>query len=263
MRSIMGKHSTGVYSNSDQVNQDICFAYENFLLLDNLYFFGVCDGHGKEGQFISEHAKYYLPSNIQYLEIENNVGKKNKSINQLIKSLFSLSEKSNVRDTNIIKYLYDKFGINIADIAFVKNSTQQIHSLILESFKKTQEDLKEKNFDIQTSGSTVCSVFITGNNLYCANLGDSRAVLGSFDENEKIWKTNQLSKDHKLNDEKELKRILAKNGSVHPLLNEDKIEVGPPRVWFKNEDSPGLAMSRSLGDYQASKVGVIAEPGKY
>lgn len=27
-----------------------------------------------------------------------------------------------------------------------------------------------------------------------------------------------------------------------------------------NEESPGLAMSRSLGDYQAHSVGVIATP---
>jgi hypothetical protein len=34
-------------------------------------------------------------------------------------------------------------------------------------------------------------------------------------------------------------------------------------VWLKDEDSPGLAMSRSLGDLVASQVGVSHEPGKY
>jgi serine/threonine protein phosphatase PrpC len=29
-----------------------------------------------------------------------------------------------------------------------------------------------------------------------------------------------------------------------------------------HEDSPGLAMSRSLGDYQAHSIGVIPDPGK-
>jgi hypothetical protein len=28
-------------------------------------------------------------------------------------------------------------------------------------------------------------------------------------------------------------------------------EMGPKRVWLLNEDIPGLAMSRSLGDYVA------------
>lgn len=39
--------------------------------------------------------------------------------------------------------------------------------------------------------------------------------------------------------------------------------MGPLRVWLKHEDIPGLAMSRSFGDEVASRVGVIAEPGKY
>lgn len=37
-------------------------------------------------------------------------------------------------------------------------------------------------------------------------------------------------------------------------------EVGPARVWIKDHDIPGLAMSRSLGDYVAQSVGVIPEP---
>jgi len=36
--------------------------------------------------------------------------------------------------------------------------------------------------------------------------------------------------------------------------------MGPSRVWLKNEDVPGLAMSRSLGDYVAHSVGVIPDP---
>ena len=36
--------------------------------------------------------------------------------------------------------------------------------------------------------------------------------------------------------------------------------VGPARVWLKNQDLPGLAMSRSLGDAVAASVGVIPDP---
>jgi len=32
---------------------------------------------------------------------------------------------------------------------------------------------------------------------------------------------------------------------------------------LKDDDVPGLAMSRSFGDRVAASVGVIAEPGKY
>lgn len=36
--------------------------------------------------------------------------------------------------------------------------------------------------------------------------------------------------------------------------------AGPLRVWFRNEDRPGLAMTRSIGDYMASSIGVISKP---
>lgn len=39
--------------------------------------------------------------------------------------------------------------------------------------------------------------------------------------------------------------------------------MGPARVWLKELEVPGLAMSRSLGDQVAQSVGVSPEPGKY
>jgi serine/threonine protein phosphatase PrpC len=36
--------------------------------------------------------------------------------------------------------------------------------------------------------------------------------------------------------------------------------IGPERVWLKDEDVPGLAMTRSFGDEVAASVGVLAEP---
>lgn len=36
--------------------------------------------------------------------------------------------------------------------------------------------------------------------------------------------------------------------------------MGPARVWLKELEVPGLAMSRSLGDQVAQSVGVSPEP---
>ena len=44
-------------------------------------------------------------------------------------------------------------------------------------------------------------------------------------------------------------------------LDDENEDIGPARVWLKDEDSPGLAMSRSIGDVVANTVGVIPEPG--
>lgn len=37
--------------------------------------------------------------------------------------------------------------------------------------------------------------------------------------------------------------------------------IGPARVWVKEGNYPGLAMSRSLGDQIAQSVGVSSVPG--
>ena len=45
---------------------------------------------------------------------------------------------------------------------------------------KTSLELKRRSFDVNYSGSTVVTTLITGKRLLCANVGDSRAVLGSL-----------------------------------------------------------------------------------
>jgi len=42
-------------------------------------------------------------------------------------------------------------------------------------------------------------------------------------------------------------------------VNEKKQPVGPYRIW-EDEEGPGIAMSRSLGDFAAKRVGLISEP---
>ena len=55
-------------------------------------------------------------------------------------------------------------------------------------------------------------------------------------------------------------RIAARGGRVESYQDENGNPVGPARVWLKNQDLPGLAMSRSLGDGVAASVGVIPDP---
>jgi serine/threonine protein phosphatase PrpC len=149
--------------------------------------------------------------------------------------------------------------------------------VIKQAFIKTDENLWNRSFDVTFSGSTAVTILLIGNQLICANVGDSRAILASYKYakdvqlpeellgipgNEKVWLALPLSRDHKPDDEEELKRIEGLNGRVEPF-KEDGEAIGPPRVWLKDEDIPGLAMSRSLGDKVASQVGVISEPEIY
>ena len=57
----------------------------------------------------------------------------------------------------------------------------------------------------------------------------------------------------------EKQRILENDGRIQPFV-EDGEFVGPERIWIKEEEVPGLAMTRSFGDRVAATVGVISEP---
>ena len=70
----------------------------------------------------------------------------------------------------------------------------------------------------------------------------------------------QLSNDHKPNNEYERLRIECSGGRVEPLKDNNGLFIGPDRVWIKNGQLPGLAMSRSIGDLVANSVGVIPDP---
>ena len=107
-------------------------------------------------------------------------------------------------------------------------------------------------FNSMESGSTVVLTFISNNNIICANCGDSRAILITEKENNTII---PLSRDHKPELPEEKKRILEYGGRVDKIYG-----IGPFRVWFKDAEYPGLAMSRSIGDGYAHKVGVIDIP---
>ena len=260
--SNMGKHIK--YGEGKDVNQDVCFIYKDFLLIQNIFLFGVCDGHGVNGEVIANYASKSIPSYIHYIEIDNNVTKRNKSVNNIITSLYSLNERSNVREMNIIKYFYDKFKMNYNDISTIKPSFHDISDVLKEAFENAQDDLKKLKgeVDIDNSGSTVCMLLLLAKKLIVSNLGDSRAILCSYNELNNKWKSHQLTKDHKPYDKEELIRIEKSGGKVHRCRNEDDDkDVGPYRVWFKDHNKgPGLAMSRSFGDNSAKKVGVIAEP---
>jgi serine/threonine protein phosphatase PrpC len=58
-------------------------------------------------------------------------------------------------------------------------------------------------------------------------------------------------------------RIISCNGRVDPFRESNGDPIGPARVWLKNENVPGLAMSRSIGDLVANSVGVSPEPEFY
>lgn len=77
-----------------------------------------------------------------------------------------------------------------------------------------------------------------------------------------VWISHDLSNDHKPSEAIEAARIKRAGGRIEAYRDENNEFIGPPRVWLKDEDIPGLAMTRSFGDKIANIVGVTCEPGK-
>lgn len=113
-------------------------------------------------------------------------------------------------------------------------------SAISETYKKTDMDfLDSQSSTFRDDGSTASTAVFVGNQLYVANVGDSRAVIS------KEGKAIALSDDHKPNRSDERKRIESAGGVV--------LWAGTWRV------GGVLAMSRAFGN-RLLKQYVVAEP---
>ena len=131
--------------------------------------------------------------------------------------------------------------------------TADVASVLRQSFIKCHRNLSKTQIDSEYSGTTCCTVLFLGNLLYTANSGDSRAILCSYSPSSAQKKeagivVKQVTRDHKPDLEDEAKRILSKNGRIDSFRDVKNKPIGPARVWLSHEDSPGLAMSRSIGD---------------
>ena len=142
------------------------------------------------------------------------------------------------------------------------NLKKKIHEIIKETFIDANEKLVDnQKINSAFSGSTCVSVIYTPQKLICPNIGDSRAVLGKYNSQTNKWTSVNLSRDHKPTEKDEERRIIENGGRIQPFIDEDTGEfIGPQRVWLKEEDFPGLAMTRSFGDRVAATVGVMSEP---
>jgi serine/threonine protein phosphatase PrpC len=151
-----------------------------------------------------------------------------------------------------LELLYESNG-------FTKDPTsQEIKQALEMAFEEINERLYGCPFDIRFSGSTwVVCIFIK-NRCFVANVGDSRAVLVKRKAGQVVC--YPLSDDHKPTLEHEQERIEENGGRVEPYQDQHGRFKGPARVWFKDQDIPGLAMSRSMADSCAAEVGVIAIP---
>ena len=218
--SIPGKNEHGF----KKTNQDTYLIERNINGILNFNIFGVLDGHGIDGHFASQFLSRYI-----IYRIKNHP--KIKILDEPTQIYYKLKENG--------------------------------YKIIANIFTDADLQIQKEKFEYHKSGTTCVIVIQLEEHLICANVGDSRAILvydENYDDNLLNSKIYCLSYDCKPNLPLEKKRIYEYGGTVEKALDENDKETGPYRVWAKNEDYPGLAMSRSIGDIDAKKFGVIPNP---
>ncbi|KAJ4708158.1 Phosphatase 2C family protein [Melia azedarach] len=216
---------------SKGLNQDAGILCQGYGMEDGA-FCGVFDGHGKNGHVASKIVRNRLPSLI-------------------------LSQKHALSNNKAAAANNRNFQIDREDAEMEpSNEFYKWKEACVSAFKVMDKEVKlQENLDCSCSGTTAVVVIRQGEDLVIANLGDSRAVLGTITDNGEL-KAVQLTTDLKPGLPCEADRIRKCNGRVLALKEEPHIQ----RVWLPNEDSPGLAMSRAFGDFLLKNHGIIAIP---
>ena len=182
-------------------------------------------------------------SNNYFIGVCDGHGKYGKEISSFISVNLPLNLKQN--------FLDNKIKLN-------KESLSTISKIITKTFIQTNLSLNlNSNIGTSSSGSTCSSIILTPYRLISINLGDSRCVLGKYNNK---WSYVNLTRDHKPKEEDEKKRILEKGGKISKEIDEFGNKTGIARIWKKDGGNIGLALTRSFGDEILSKIGVICEP---
>jgi serine/threonine protein phosphatase PrpC len=218
--TVPGKKENG----NKKINQDTFIIERNINGVLNFNIFGVLDGHGEYGHYASQFVSRHMISHI-----------KNHPL---------------IKKCDDPKEIYQKLILNGYEI-------------IANLFTDADVQIQKEKFDVQNSGTTCVIVIQLEEKIICANTGDSRAIIiYNKDNNDNLVNTKiyNLSYDCKPELPNECKRIYECGGCVEKALDDNDQEGGPYRVWVYGEDYPGLAMSRSIGDLDAKKIGVIPNP---
>ena len=213
-----------------KLNQDSYIIQRDINYIKNFNIFAIFDGHGFNGNIISEYLK------------ENLINK--------------IGQHPQIKSLKNLEYIYSQF---------VKDN----YKIIREIFFELDNELlnNEKLIDINLSGSTCILLIQIGDNIISANIGDSKAILvyedmnvsNCADEYNK-YKSIKLSRDCTPYIETEKMRIIMNGGNVIQLKNSINQENGPLRIYLKGDNIPGLSITRSFGDRIGKKIGMISNP---
>ncbi|GFP79137.1 probable protein phosphatase 2c 73 [Phtheirospermum japonicum] len=135
------------------VNQDCCIVWEEFGCQEDMIFCGIFDGHGPWGHFVAKNVRESMPSSL------------------LCNWQEALAEAS-----------VDP------DLDFESDKKHHRFNIWKHSYMKTcaavdQQLEQHRKIDAVNSGTTALTVVRQGDIVFLANVGDSRAVLGTTADN--------------------------------------------------------------------------------
>ena len=191
--------------------------------------------------------------------------------------LISLFDGHGSKGEAVVEFAENFFTNYFQETDFSENPSEKLKEMFLSCDTQIQHPRSQIN--CYGSGTTVVSLLFTPKGVYAASVGDSRGVLATLPQAKyipeaprtphryttvftplRVLEPIQLTLDQKPNLEDELKRIIQSGGIVSKIKDSEGNFVGPYRVFQKGKQIPGLAMSRSIGDIAAKKVGVVALP---
>ncbi|OAY76580.1 putative protein phosphatase 2C 74 [Ananas comosus] len=224
------------------VNQDAMIFWERFGSREDTAFCGVFDGHGPFGHLVAGKVRDILP-----LMLSANI-KMERSRSASSKGTTSVCQDEASRGS----------GESEARVAG-EEALETLAKSILTSFRIMDKELSlRRNINSFVSGTTAVTLIKQGEDLLIGNLGDSRAVLGTRDQRNRLTAV-QLTVDLKPDLPAELERIKRCKGRVFPFKGEPHVA----RLWRPNHASPGLAMARAFGDFCLKDCGLISVPEIY
>ena len=211
---------------------------------------GVFDGHGNLGEVVSDYATRRVPE----------------VLSEKIRRIDAASAVASpsVRDDDD------------DDKREEEEEVEAIKRALTETF--VEVDLEGRaDLGIRTGGCTASIVLLRGTRVYLANAGDSRSLVAAYYPTRGgsgeggggagvggRVKVLYISREDKPHLPKERERVERMGGRVWMPTAEELSEGDSSRVFYVDprtgRSSGGLAMSRSLGDWDLGDVGVIPDP---
>jgi serine/threonine protein phosphatase PrpC len=236
-------HVVGAPLEVRKENQDAFCAFSPFASSPNQIFLGVFDGHGAAGRAIAQFVRDEVPRHVQHLATSSEHIKASPGSEPL---------------------------------------TADVHKAIMHalksSFSRAERRLTESDAQIDHvfSGTTAVISWFLDCHVYTAWAGDSRSVMGRVvpyvntattpatdgsggnpDSTRLVrYRAVELSHDQKPVRPDEKRRVKAAGGRIARWRR----NIGPLRVWLPRDWTPGLAMTRSIGDTVLSEYGVSPVP---